>query len=622
MKNVSAGKQIATSLPKLATMAFVFWGLSSSSHLDAAPAWTAQLDLPSHVAPAKGSLEASIGVLSNRDAALYRASFAAQEKADWHFAEQALAQVKDKRLTGHILADRYLRRGMTLAEAKEWFAAYSDLPEAPELYAAAKNIRGFKSASIKKPQSVAWQGINGFSSPTVFRSTNDNEQNALKRGLAAKVNTALRSGAPQKAADALNTALGRGELPIAQAGDFSSRTAAALFYNGETESARKMAHAAAEAGIPLGYWIEGLAAWKQRDFGSAARSFAKLAALPDLTSWNKASASYWAYRANSRLGDKNQAYKWLAEAANHPHTFYGAMASRLMGHKIERSWKMPELNQAAIDQLSSKPEGWRALALAQVGRIDLAENSVRRVLSSNGREMQAAALALAEKANMPSLILSLSGVTMAGNGKPFDAALYPLPPWQPRGGFKVDRALIYAIMRHESQFDPDAVSSRGACGLMQLMPATARHIESENYIRRPANSNCAHRLLDPATNVDMGQKYVRTLAETSMIGDNLLYLLAAYNGGPGNLQRWLGNSDKSDPLLFVESLPIRETRDYVQQVLLHYSMYRSRLSQSETAVLQLAHGEWPRVAVNDTQTANAGIAEFASIQPGTLNGTR
>jgi soluble lytic murein transglycosylase-like protein len=136
---------------------------------------------------------------------------------------------------------------------------------------------------------------------------------------------------------------------------------------------------------------------------------------------------------------------------------------------------------------------------------------------------------------------------------------------------------------------------------MQIMPNTAHLISNDNQ----NGKHCPTGLFDPATNMAMGQKYVRVLAGQPMIGDNLLFLLAAYNGGPGNLVHWLDGDDRRDPLLFVESLPMRETRDYVQQVLLQYWMYRSRLSQPETTAAQLARGEWPRYALHDTGTQQA-----------------
>ncbi len=615
-------KHILVRLPKLATIAFVFWGLSSSAPLDAAPVWLRQ-EIPPHIAPQEGDI--GVRVLSSRDATLYRVAFTAQERADWNVADQALAKITDKRLTGHVLADRYARRGMTLNEAKEWFASYADLSEAEDLYVEARKLRGFTSASIPRPANASeWQGGSASLSPAGgFQSSNDNNAECGPKAALAKaeIYAALKRDTPEKANELLTRAINQNVIPANAAGDVAGRIALSFFHKRDLDAARKVAHIAAKTGAPLGLWVEGLSAWKLKDFGQSARSFSKLAKQEDLLPWNQATASYWAYRAYSRLGDKTEAYRWLAQAANIPHSFYGAMAANLMGRQGERSWKMPELESKSIELLASAPAGWQALALTQVGRADLAEGELRRLLSTSGK-MQTAALALAEKARMPSLVLALSGVTTSKNGQPFDAALYPLPPWQPSGGFTVDRALIYAIMRHESHFNPDAVSTRGACGLMQIMPRTARLIEKIKHGGR--SSECVSgALLDPTTNVNMGQKYVRTLSETPMIGNNLLFLLAAYNSGPGNLSRWIDGHDSTDPLLFIESLPVRETRYYVQQVLLYYWMYKARLSQPETAIAQLSHGEWPKLAARDADSTEVGAREIvANVDMPGMNETR
>jgi soluble lytic murein transglycosylase-like protein len=629
MNDVSAKEQPSRRLPKMAAMALVFWGLSSGSPLDAAPVWMLQNDLPPHIAPqAKLPFDDNqISVLSEDDAILYRAAFAAQEKADWTYADKALAQITDKRLVGHVLADRYLRRQMTPNEATQWFASYSSLPEAETLYDQVKKLKGLPAASIPQPKAVEeWQGSNGFTSSSGFRNVNDNDDPLPKNPIETEINSALRHGDAAKAREILDAGLNRGALSITQSGDLISRIAASFYYQGEIENARKMARRAVDSGVPFGLWIEGLSAWTQRDFGTSAYSFAELADTKGLSSWDRATAAYWAYRAESRLGDKAQAHRWLAEAAKSPQSFYGAMAVRLMGRSPEHSWKLPELSAKSISLLTSQDAGWQALALAQIGRADLAESELRQMLSvESSRDMQMAALALAEEAHMPSLLLQLSSVAVRANGKPFDAALYPLPPWQPSGGFTVDRALIYAIMLHESQFDTEAVSSRGACGLMQIMPSTARRIANDNRVVRVARHTCPDTLLDPSTNMSMGQKFVHILAERPMIGDNLLFLLAAYNGGPGNLAHWLAGADRSDPLLFLESLPVRETRDYVQQVMMHYWMYRSRLSEPDTAAASLARGEWPRYALGDasaTKRADAEGLELASLELAKMNGTR
>ena len=608
-------------LPKLAAMTLVFLGLSANTPLDAAPAWSIDgITIPTHIVPqgkplsdlpipaVPAALTDRIHLLSPADTTLYRTIFAAQEKSDWKTADDALAQLKDKRLVGHALADRYARRGVTLEEARQWMSVYADLPEADALYEQASALHGFAKAKIAHPVTTAsWSGSNELSSSSGFRLRGTKDGMTYKSPANANINAQLR-----------------GALSVSEANDATAQIAASFFTSGQPERARNLAHKAAAAGVPLGLWIEGLSAWKQKDYTTASQAFSHLAQITELSAWDRAAAAYWAYRAARRTGDTGQANRWLVEAAKYPHSFYGYMASSLMGRTADRSWPAPDMNNKNIATLAQYQIGWQALALVQVGKNDLAESELRRLNPTGHRDLQNAVLAVAENAHMPSLAVQLAGLATNDNGQTYEAAQYPLPPWQPANGFKVDRALIYALMKRESQFDPEAISQSGACGLMQIMPSTARQIANDNHAGK-ASANCPDRLFDPATNMEMGQKYVRVLAGQPMIGDNLLLLLAAYNGGPGNLARWMDGDNRSDPLLFIESLPARETHDYVQAVLLHYWMYRSRLAEPETTAAQLAHGEWPRYALRDDGMKRADAPqslELASAAPLRMNGSR
>ncbi|MDR3450618.1 MAG: lytic transglycosylase domain-containing protein [Alphaproteobacteria bacterium] len=599
-------------LPLLAALILLFTAFNTGASLDAAPATLPLRNVAELAALTHSSLPAvltdsdGIEVLSARDAALYRMAFAAQKKGDDAAADDFLGQIKDKKLFGHVLADRYLRRKPTLDEARMWMALYASLPEAPGIYNRASRLPGFAKAKIARPVNAGsgWNGGSGEGMSRGFHADAEN-QTRTRNTIAA----ALHRGAPTAAHAILISETKRGHVPAAERNAMVAHIAAAYYYEGENDRARPMAHEAAEAGVPLGLWIDGLSAWKERDYAFATRSFASLAQAPGLSSWDHAAASYWAYRAAARSNDKIQAQHWLAEAAKYPRSFYGYLASVQSGQMPRRSWAMPDLTTHDVALLEQYPAGWQALALTQIGQTDSAERELRRLASSqgsqNGRALQAAALALAEKGHMASLVMQLGGSATDAQGHVYEAAAYPVPVWQPTSGFTVDRALMFALIKHESQFDPTAVSPRGACGLMQLMPATASRIDETNDYR-----TCSDHLADPAVNMELGQRYVRLLAGQPMIGDNLLLLLAAYNGGPGNLAHWMEGggmegSDASDPLLFIESLPVSETRNYVQQVLLQYWMYRSRLNEPETSVAQLAHGQWPRYALGTAAVRQA-----------------
>ena len=144
-------------------------------------------------------------------------------------------------------------------------------------------------------------------------------------------------------------------------------------------------------------------------------------------------------------------------------------------------------------------------------------------------------------------------------------------------------------MRQESKFKTDATSRVGARGLMQLMPRTASFISGDRSLRYRSGRE---KLYDPAFNMELGQNYVDHLMTKAVDGD-LFHLAAAYNGGPGNLRRWMRAVEIDDPLLFIESIPNRESRDFVEIVLTNFWVYRARLGQPAPSREKVASGELP-----------------------------
>jgi len=128
----------------------------------------------------------------------------------------------------------------------------------------------------------------------------------------------------------------------------------------------------------------------------------------------------------------------------------------------------------------------------------------------------------------------------------------------------------------------------GARGLLQLMPRTVDFILGEDSPR-------ARRLHDPAVNLDLGQRYLRLLAQYDLIGGDLIRLLASYNSGPGSFGRWAGSvRHNGDPLLFMESVPNDETRAYIPRVLAYSWLYAAELGLPSPSLDELAAGSWPR----------------------------
>ena len=129
-----------------------------------------------------------------------------------------------------------------------------------------------------------------------------------------------------------------------------------------------------------------------------------------------------------------------------------------------------------------------------------------------------ALVVIAQEAHLPALSMKI-GRQLLDRGVALDAALYPIPGWQPQGGYRVDRAMVYALMRQESAFNPQAKSPVGARGLMQLMPATASFISADKSLASKSRDS----LLDPTLNVTLGQRYVaHLLADKGILNDMIV----------------------------------------------------------------------------------------------------
>jgi soluble lytic murein transglycosylase len=148
----------------------------------------------------------------------------------------------------------------------------------------------------------------------------------------------------------------------------------------------------------------------------------------------------------------------------------------------------------------------------------------------------------------------------------------------------LDPILILSLIKQESAFDEEANSSVGAMGLMQLMPATA-------YDTEPKLNTSD--LLIADNNIQTGTKYLKKLM--TKFNGNIVLSLAAYNAGPTAVDRWLKDiPPKRNMLEFIESIPYRETRDYVGSIIRNYYWYSQKLS-----------GNWPKTV--DYFWGGAGI---------------
>jgi soluble lytic murein transglycosylase len=277
----------------------------------------------------------------------------------------------------------------------------------------------------------------------------------------------------------------------------------------------------------------------------------------------------------------------------------------MLGRESALDFDEPTLDApTAAAFLQRHPAARRAAALAQLGRLAEVEYELRalhgRLQPSEDRTYLALAIALSAPA---------AQLRAAERGGPEVAAGYcPVTTFEPDGGFRLDRAMLYAVVRQESRFSPIAISTSNARGLMQLLPSTAQDMERGQPLRRQPV-----RLHEPGLNMRLGQQYIEWLDASFNKGGDVARIFAAYNGGPGWLARWEASYPRTDdPLLWIESIPRHESRDYAERVMSHLALCRKRYGQKPVELIALASGRAPIYRPMDTQSAGAGAGSYGA----------
>ena len=541
-------------------------------------------------------------VLAPSEAARLRRIFEAQARGDLAGAEQEAERLEDRRLLGQALADRWLRPAARPSPAalQSWLAHYPDHPDAARLHAllAALLPRG----TALPPPPEAAEAL----SPDQSLAPEERDGAAVTRNPA--LDRAVRDKAREGNATAALALITRARgLSPAYAALLRADLAIGLFRAGRDEEAFRIASEAlrqspgrGENGVAA--FAAGLAAWGMERYDLALPYFERAARTEAAAPALRSAAAFWTGRAAVRARQPQLYVSWMMQAAQEPRTFYGQVARRALGLPNKFAWEGELAGEAETAALAETAGGWRALALLQVGQGARAEVELRQLWGQarNNPTLVRAMLAVASAAGMNGLASQLAAASQGADGRPRDFARFPLPRLQPQGGFRVDPSLLYALALQESRFDAAAVSPAGARGLMQLMPATASYVSGDPSL---AGDNM-DRLHDPGFSLELGQRYVHYLARHDGVDGNLIRLLAAYNAGPGNLQKWLpANGHRDDPFLFIEAIPIDETRAFVQRVMAYSWIYASRLGLPAPSLDQLAAGSAPRFAGPEDVTA-------------------
>ena len=482
--------------------------------------------------------------LSAHDVALYRKIFAAQRRGDRGAVRALEAKLEDSSLL-------------------DWAHMTRDAHNA--------------GSSIWLPEGVA-------DAPRVYRSPlpRTPKQQDAADSIARAVGLLLKTDDLAQAEGIARRALAAGTLDRIEYARLIGNIAAAHLYSNHAQAAQRLGHLALQIGgtlVPEAAWTAGLASWTLGDYARAGQYFAWAPHSAYADKNLRAASAYWAGRAAMRTGHYKAVSRWLAEAARYPRQFYGLIATRALGARFDFNWSVPPLGNRHLQILAQNPGAVRALKLAQAGQMDMARLQLQLLDEKSAPQWREALAALAVGVLDPASVMRIASLLQHPAGGRVDTAFYPVAPWQPKDGYRLEPALLNAFIRQESRFRVAATNkSSGARGLLQMMPRTARAMDK--VAADPAA------LADPATSMMIGQKYIERLLDRT--DGNLFEAAIAYNAGPGNLATWKARfAGIDDPLLFIELIPYQETRGYVEKVMANYWIYSLRLDAGGNGIATL-----------------------------------
>ncbi|GAW40491.1 Soluble lytic murein transglycosylase precursor [Brevundimonas sp. SH203] len=469
--------------------------------------------------------------LSSADRISYTTAFDALKRGDIEAARASARQAQDRVLLGQVEFESLFHPDhvATYEELTAWLETYSDLPCADRVYTLALRRRPDGAPEPTRPGGVIGRTWNSLV-------------------------TAVSGGG----------------------GVDDPAKAARVAYNNDDLTG------ASSVGRQIGdWWTVGLAEWRLGQFHEAFAAFERVANDPTEDPWVRAGAAYWTARSASQSGRQDRVNEYLHLAGQWPATFYGQIALRQLGEEptIENMGPRPYEAEARLRRAAYVPQSAsveptaleafvqtdararRTVAFYEVGRRADAETELRSNLRT----------AVGDAAKMwNALARAILPVNTAAEASRIDATRYPMPDLTPEGGFVIEKALVYALARKETDFNATARSNVGAYGLMQVMPTTAAELSGDRgFVSDPT------RLFNPAVNLRLGQAYIsRMLALPAFQGD-LLRAVASYNAGPGPMLaavRKLGPD--ADPLLLIETIDVPQARDYVEKVVASYWIYQ------------------------------------------------
>lgn len=548
-------------------------------------------------------------ILSQSDIKKYSDAYQLQRKGKFSESDNILESIENPILVGYIYYIRYFQTSYnpTFDELKNWLDDYSDLAVASIVYKKAQDIAKNRSQTLllKKPNSFWDRFVPIYKRHDIFKnveplvsSGSTTKINVTKNKITENLKKYLKSGKTLNVKRILLSPSTIKNLDSDSYDNYSSVLAKSYFLDGDDDQAifwarratRRNPDAFTEATFTMG-----LSYYRLKEYSKSAAAFKKLMRPGELSDDTVSKSAYWYARVSLILGNIPEYYNGLKISTKYIYNFYGIIASEELGITPNYTWNYLSFPKESVSVLQNNIYARRALALLQFGLLDWAEQELIFLANYDASAMEKAdeintlnaLIYMAQNIPMPALGLKFAG--QQGMYYGLSHLSYPIFFVELKHGYELDPALLLAIMRQESYFYSGAMSGPGATGLMQIMPRTAEYVIKKYELDEEFNQL----LTSPKANIEIGQQYVKQLI--TVTDGNLIYVLGGFNGGSYNVDRWRADKHRmaSDPLFFIESIPYRETRNYVKIVTTNYWIYQYKLGLEHYALYSLVQGGQP-----------------------------
>ena len=382
----------------------------------------------------------------------YRAIFASIRDQKWQDAQLQLAALKPGPLHAIARAEMLTAKGSPRAELDplaKLLAEAPELPQARQILTMAASRGGVGLPPLPEARALTW--IDGAPARKRAKSFGTGDMVAVE--LALKMQPFIKADSGSEAQALLESTAG---LSPESTTEWQRKVAWMYFLAGDDNNARAMA---AKTGTGSGdfaveaVWVGALAAWRQRDCASAGRAFETVAARASDTDL-RAAGLYWAARADMQCARPDRVEARLKTAAQYRETFYGLLSRQALGIRDAATHPTSASITGDWQTLARRPNIRVAAALAEIGENALADEVVKQQARIGDPSEYPALVRLTAALDLPSTVVWLSHNGPVGATPPVEAR-FPAPNWTPDGGWRVDKALVFAHTLQESRFRTD-----------------------------------------------------------------------------------------------------------------------------------------------------------------------